>query len=280
MKDPKKKRRKNSPGLRALFVPAVFILCWLWSWVPVVEHMDIDLAKTNDASARIVLITDLHSCYYGPEQKWLLDSIVKEEPDAVMISGDFFDDVLDNENSRITVRFLADRYPCFYVTGNHEFWSGQADEMKHFLRDTGVTVLEGDCVTQKIGGLTMDICGIDDPTDIGDSAWRAQLSNAASMTDDDHVKLLLSHRPERVGDYEDYDFDLILTGHAHAGQIRIPFINRGLLAPDQGFFARYVNGAYTLSNGSVMIVSRGLGRESTIAPRFFNHPELVVIDIR
>ena len=89
----------------------------------------------------------------------------------------------------------------------------------------------------------------------------------------------MSHRPENVSIYEEYDFDLILTGHAHAGQFRIPFINRGVFAPDQGFMASYVNGEYKLSNGSIMIVSRGLARDSTPAPRFFNHPELVIIDI-
>ena len=62
-------------------------------------------------------------------------------------------------------------------------------------------------------------------------------------------------------------------------KILIPFINKGVFAPDQGFMAEYVNGAYILPNGSIMEVSRGLGRESTFAPRFFNHPEIVVIDI-
>ena len=89
----------------------------------------------------------------------------------------------------------------------------------------------------------------------------------------------MTHRPEKVDVYEKYDFDLIVAGHAHAGQIRIPFLNKGVFAPDQGFMAEYVNGTYTLSNGSIMEVSRGLGRECTFAPRYFNHPEVVVIDL-
>ena len=90
--------------------------------------------------------------------------------------------------------------------------------------------------------------------------------------------ILLTHRPEQTDFYALYDYDLILSGHAHAGQIRIPFINIGLYAPNQGLFSKYVSGIYTLSNGSRLIVSRGLARESTPAPRFFNHPEIVVID--
>ena len=94
-----------------------------------------------------------------------------------------------------------------------------------------------------------------------------------------HLRLLLTHRPELVDEYAGYDFDLIMAGHAHGGQFLIPFLNKGLFAPDQGLLAEYVNGIYELPNGSIMEVSRGLGRESTPAPRFFDHPEVVVIDI-
>ena len=74
-------------------------------------------------------------------------------------------------------------------------------------------------------------------------------------------------------------FDLVVSGHAHGGQWRIPFVNIGLVAPDQNLFPKYISGLYELNNGVKMIVSRGLARESTPAPRFFNHPELVIIDI-
>ena len=76
-----------------------------------------------------------------------------------------------------------------------------------------------------------------------------------------------------------YDFDLILCGHAHGGQWRIPFTKRGVAAPNQGLLPAYVDGLYDLDNGSKMIVSRGLARERMPYPRFFNHPEVVIIDI-
>ena len=91
---------------------------------------------------------------------------------------------------------------------------------------------------------------------------------------------MVSHRPERVEYYEQYGFDLVLCGHAHAGQFLIPFANRGILAPNQGLFPEYVNGRYDLKNGSIMIVSRGLARESTPLPRFFNHPELLIVEVK
>ena len=109
--------------------------------------------------------------------------------------------------------------------------------------------------------------------------WREQLDQAYSLTDDTHVRILLSHRPELTSVYEEYDFDLVCAGHAHAGQFRIPFINRGLYAPNQGSMAQYVSGIYELPNGTLREVSRGLARESTPAPRYFNHPEVVVLDL-
>ena len=150
--------------------------------------------------------------------------------------------------------------------------------MKDKVRSLGITVLEGDCETIEINGKTIDVCGVDDPTRLTNSQFKEQLNKAYAKTSEDHYKILLTHRPEQTDFYALYDYDLILSGHAHAGQIRIPFINIGLYAPNQGLFSKYVSGIYTLSNGSRLIVSRGLARESTPAPRFFNHPEIVVID--
>ena len=277
-KENPKPHKPRSLVILAVLLP-VFVISWLWSWVPVVEHMDIDFIQADENVATIVLLTDLHSCYYGPGQKWLLDAIDKEDPDIVLLGGDFFDDVIDDDNAKITAEYLAKNYNCYYVTGNHEFWSGRAGQMKQYLRDIDVNVLEGDCISTTLQRVWFDICGIDDP-EAGEAVWREQLEQAYSKTEEDHIKLLLTHRPERVSDYQKYGFDLILAGHAHAGQILIPFANIGLFAPDQGLFAEYVNGKYMLSNGSIMEVSRGLGRESTFAPRFFNHPEIVVIDIK
>jgi predicted MPP superfamily phosphohydrolase len=94
-----------------------------------------------------------------------------------------------------------------------------------------------------------------------------------------HYTILLAHRPEEIERYSAYHFDLVLSGHAHGGQWRLPGIVNGLLAPDQGWFPRYAGGEY-LVNGTTLIVSRGLARESTRIPRIFNRPELVVVDLK
>ena len=273
------KKLKSKKVYIRIAIPLILIFLMLWSWVPVTERISLDLINGDSEEIRIALITDLHSCYYGKNQNWLVRRIEKEKPDIVILGGDILDNRLSDENAHLLVEQVCSKYPTYYVSGNHEYWSGGIDEMKDYLKDTGVKVLEGDCDTISFGNSTLDICGIDDPTYLRNDEWEDQIRSAYDKTEDSHVKILVSHRPERVSTYEKYDFDPILTGHAHAGQFRIPFVNKGLLAPDQGFMAKYVSGIYELSNGSIMEVSRGLARETTPLPRFFNHPEVVILKL-
>lgn len=275
--------KNRSKKKKRIFFPVillVFVLWTLWSWHAVTEKITLDLPAEINEGVRIVLVTDLHSCFYGKGQKHLISMIDAQKPDIIILGGDIFDDKIDDDNAKFLLEDLVTKYPCYYVTGNHEYWSGRVPEMKEYLESIGVSVLEGECETVEINGNMIDVCGIDDPTDMFRSDWEGQLQAAYEASSEDHIRLLVTHRPEEVAEYAKYDFDLIMAGHAHAGQIRIPFVNRGVFAPDQGYIAEYVSGTYELSNGSTMVVSRGLARESTPAPRYFNHPEIVVIDLK
>ena len=245
--------------------------------IPVTEK--IKIPNTTDPSVKCVLVTDLHSCSYGKDQKTLVSLIKKQEPDIIFLGGDIFDDKLDDENTKVFLKTIVNICPCFYVTGNHEQWSGRSDEMCQYTESVGITVLHGSCSSITVSGKKIDVCGVDDPSYLSYENWQKQLAKAWSETSEDAYKILLTHRPEKVDDYKQYDFDLVLAGHAHAGQIRIPFLNKGLYAPNQGFFAEYVSGLYELKPGEYLIVSRGLARESTPLPRFFNNPEIVVFEI-
>ena len=270
----KKKRKKHIMHMLLLF-----IIISVWTWYPFTDRKVIDIPNKEVMPVKIVLISDLHSCYYGPNQSWLIKMVDKENPDIVILAGDIFDDRIKDDNAVILCENLAKEYPCYYVTGNHEYWSDREDEMCTKAANAGVTVLRGDCDTITVNGTTLDICGVDDPDEIGLSQWKAQIDSAYSKTDDEHVKILISHRPEKVSIYEQYDFDIICSGHAHAGQVKIPWMNKGVYAPDQGFMAEYIDGEYTLFSGTILEVSRGLARESTPLPRYFNHPEIVSIEI-
>lgn len=227
---------------------------------------------------KIVLLTDLHSCYYGPAQAELIQAVREQEPDLILMAGDIADDGMPDEGTRDLLAGIAGLYPCYYVSGNHEYWSGRVAAQKELFRSFGVKVLEGDTDTITLNGQVISISGIDDPY-CGAEVFETQLRTAGEAAAEDRYTILLSHRPERFGQYAEYNFDLVVSGHAHGGQWRLPYLLAdGLLAPNQGLFPRLTTGLHE-DNRTMMVVSRGLSRESTRIPRFFNPPELVVIEL-
>lgn len=242
-------------------------------------------AEQISSEIRIALVTDLHSCRYGKNQKNLISAVDSLSPDLILLGGDIFDDELPDQNTELFLAGIAGRYPCYYVTGNHEHRSEPrefADKMS-VLEKHGVVILSGECRTVSVNGETINICGVDDPNAHPEAEWRnafaSQLERTRTVSDNGCCTVLLSHRPEHFDAYADLGFDLVLTGHAHGGQWRIPLMINGLFAPDQGFFPEYAGGLYEKS-GTSMIVSRGLARESTRLPRIFNRPELVLVELQ
>jgi len=252
-------------------------------------YYTVDSDKVS-APIRIALLTDLHSCWYGENQKKLVEAVQKQNPDIVLLGGDIFDDEMSYDNAEITIRRLAEKYPCYYVTGNHEYWGYDIENILGIVEGCGITVLSGECDTITINGQIISICGVDDP-DVaryvpGGVPIAQQLEyaeNAAQEAEDaagkDVFTILISHRPELCELYQNFDFDLVLSGHAHGGQWRIPGLLNGLYVPDQGLFPEYAGGRYDYETGT-MIVSRGLARESTPIPRIFNRPEVVIVDVK
>lgn len=224
---------------------------------------------------RLAVLSDLHSCDYGEGQKDLLTAVKELEPDAVLFTGDIVDDRLPEENAFLVLSALGKQYPCFYVTGNHEYRSGRAEALKQKISDLGITVLDGEWLVVTLQDQLIVVCGVDDP-ECGQA--EEQLKQAGQGWPSELFSVLLAHRPERIEDYLAYDFDLILSGHAHGGQWRIPGLLNGLFAPNQGFFPPYAGGRYDFES-TAFLVSRGLARESTQVPRLFNPPEVVLVEL-
>jgi len=234
------------------------------------------------APLRLAVVSDLHSCRYGKDMQFLIRAVDDVRPHAILLPGDFFDDVLSVDNALIFAKAAAAIAPVYYVTGNHEISSDHAQSMKKALRDLGITVLEGDTAPLTVDAGTVWICGADDPLidEIrGKDFASKQRKNARAAVPEDAFSVLLSHRPELTEEYRTLGFDLVVSGHAHGGQWRIPFLLNGLLAPHQGLFPDYAGGRYDLGT-TTLIVSRGLARETTFVPRIFNRPELVLVEIR
>lgn len=277
------KRKKHWKIMILAVLLLVPLSIWaFWSGLTV-RNEQVSTAKLT-APVRIVLLTDLHSTIYGDRQEPLISLIDEQSPDIILLSGDIADDEAPIEGTELLLAAIGEKYPCYYVTGNHEFWGKDVEEVKDLFRSYGVTVLEGTGETLTINGQTLLICGVDDPegfeTFFGETispGWREQLTACQALLEGSTFSILLSHRPERVDDYRSRGFDLVVSGHAHGGQVRIPGILNGLLAPHQGFFPKYAGGLYEL-DGTSLVVSRGLSINPRL-PRVFNPPEVVVIDI-
>lgn len=244
--------------------------------IKVREYREITSKVTENK--KLLLITDLHSVIYGNDQNSLIEKVNEIDPDAILLGGDIVDDKRDEKGSRIFLEYIGSKYDCYYVSGNHEYWSYKINGIKDMIRSYGITVLEGEGV--KLSDEIV-LWGVDDPDCSKEQYgayddWYGQLYRCNSRVDKSLFNVLLSHRPERIEDYNGCNFDVVLSGHAHGGQWRIPFVLNGLYAPDQGFFPQYAGGMYELGNAD-MIVSRGLALSNI--PRIFNPPELVVLNI-
>ena len=272
------KKRTKGVLAAALAAAGVFLLAGLDARL-LVRAYTVESGRLT-GPVRLAVLTDLHACAYGEGQRELLDAVAEQSPDLVLLCGDIVDDEPRMTEARAldTVEALAAVWPTYYVTGNHEFWTGRVDEVKARLEERGAVVLAGDCVTVTAAGQTVQLCGIDDPS-VGETRWREQLEAVTAALDGEHCSILMTHRPERTEDYAGRGFELVLAGHAHGGQWRLPGLLNGLFAPDQGLFPTYAGGRYALGD-TTLLVSRGLARESTRLPRFYNRPELVMVELR
>ena len=173
--------------------------------------------------------------------------------------------------------------PLYYVSGNHEFWSRNINSIKTVFKEYGVKILENNYEEVIINGGKFIIGGVDDPDIVayerGNYDWAGEMYNTFSkLKNRPEYKIFLSHRPECIELYKKLPVDLVLSGHAHGGQIRIQLLLNGLFAPNQGWFPKYAGGMY-LYTDFIHIVSRGVSFNSRL-PRVFNPPEIVVIDIK
>lgn len=242
---------------------------------------------------RIVQISDLHNVKFGKNNQKLVDRIRECEPDMIVLTGDLVDS--NHTNVDRAVQFVDEIVkicPVYYVTGNHEYWleKSEYDELIDGLVSAGVVILDNQVVEISRGDAKFRLVGLDDRS-LADGTLEALLSDESIRNNQAEQKeeiadnedsgekeltVVLAHEPQYLARYAGTGVDLVLSGHAHGGQFRLPFVG-GIVAPDQGFLPEYTAGEYYM-NGTEMIVSRGLGN-SVIPVRLFNYPEIVCVDL-
>lgn len=239
----------------------------------------------SDQSLRIILLSDLHSASYGYKQSILINNIKAQQPDLIALPGDLIDRFRSPDAAFDLIEGLKGIAPMYFVTGNHEI-DDSDDFIRHdvvnVFRSSGVTVLENEWEEITINDIPLVIGGLEDPLRIYTeniyADWEASaVSDLGDVDSEDTLNILLSHRAELIDTYAALPFDLVLSGHAHGGQFRIPYLLNGLFAPDQGFFPKYAGGLYEHETFT-HIIGRGFDYSFSI-PRIYNPPEIVVIDV-
>lgn len=308
----KKKARKKKWIL--LVIIAVIIILLVWSlWGNTALELNEITVKSDRLPKgfdgyRIAHVSDLHNAEFGENNEKLLTLIAATEPDMIAITGDLVDS--RRTDTEVALAFIEEAEkiaPCYYVPGNHESRIPGFDDLEDALQIAGVTTLRNGTIPLKKDGQEIQLVFLDDPAfhDVSDSgaylscAWDQIMEETwffmgkpefynPSVSDADSspsqgslttqpFSIVLSHRPEAFDAYCEMGADLVLTGHAHGGQFRLPFVG-GLVAPHQGLLPEYDAGLYTEGHTN-MVVSRGLGN-SLFPLRFNNRPEVVLVELR
>lgn len=227
---------------------------------------------------KAVQVSDLHNARFGKDQSRLIAAIRAEKPDIIAITGDLFH-TLKRENAYSFLEQAAQLAPCYYVSGNHEQrFADYFSAIKPKLESLGARVLDDKSERIFKGGSHITVIGLADPSFKHTVPPERLTEEKLSRLETPGFTLLLSHRPELFSVYAQHNISLALTGHAHGGQVRIPFAHRGLFAVHQGWLPKYTEGIF-VENNTKMIVSRSLGN-STLYPKVNDPPELVSITLR
>ena len=271
----KKKRMRSFLGLSAVAAMTAWLV---WGNISLqVEHYIITDAKIPEVFSGycIAHVSDLHNATIGKENRRLLDAIRDAEPDIIVVTGDLVDSRrTDMEVAFDFVREAGNIAPVLYVSGNHESRLDY-DTIKKGLREAGAVILDdGKLILEKgensltfLGLADQNFSSVDEMTDV--------LSRM--MQETSGYRILLCHRPVLFETFRYEGVDLMLSGHVHGGQVRLPFVG-GLYSPDQGLFPEYDAGLYE-TESSKLLISRGLG-DSIIPLRFGNRHTLLVVELR
>ncbi|HIV02794.1 MAG TPA: metallophosphoesterase [Candidatus Aphodoplasma excrementigallinarum] len=230
---------------------------------------------------KIVLLTDIHGKVFEGDNAPLYEAIEAQEADMLCLVGDLIDEGVAGSKEVVANLLRTCELPgqVYAVSGNHDVWTEGFNAFVQELEEAyPITFLENESVQIEKDGETLTLSGISDP-DTWDEAEAMEYVAAAdaSIKKGTGYQILLFHRANMLDYFNDKAYDLILSGHMHGGQVRLPFVG-GLKSPHGDWFPKYSGGRYD-AEGKTYIVSRGVGNAVRV-PRLFNRPELVVVTLQ
>ncbi len=229
--------------------------------------------QVND-EIKICVLADLHCRRFGNKQERIKKIVDAMKPDLIVIPGDLFDIDRDFDISFELIFALQD-YPIYFSSGNHDNYLKEIEDLRTRLKKMGVHVLENTSALFQKGNTTIEICGMSD----AGRKVSIEPKQLDALYQTNNYRVLISHRPDYIDFYQEVHCNLIVSGHVHGGQWRIPLIQKGIYAPQQGFFPKYYEGIHHLKN-KYLVISRGLASGNPHIPRLYNDPEIVCITIK
>ena len=265
--------------ISVILLALLAVFCWFQNNYITVSEYTFETEKISAENDRftIVHISDLHNKSFGRNQKKLIDKVEACRPDLILVTGDIADRRNTDFNNAVTfIKEAVKLVPVYYVTGNHEedLAAGEFNELINGIEVAGAMWLDDELTEVLIGSGKdrLNIAGISNSSLTGPAVQ--ELFKGA---DQSNLTMLLAHQPQLLNYYAAQGYDMVFSGHAHGGQVRLPFIG-GLIAPGQGFFPEYTEGAH-VKDSATMYISRGLG--NSICPlRLFNCPEVVCVKLK
>lgn len=229
---------------------------------------------------KIVHISDYH-CACIPK----LVRMIKDIRGNIIVStGDMVNRYGGIERAVNLTRRLAETAPLYMVNGNHDIERDEHKSVEEICSSGRGKFLHNESVILQHNGTEFMLSGIDDPEISEENIIKNRVKKSLEKLDNySGFHILLFHRANLAELFSDCGFDLVLSGHMHGGQVRIPKIG-GVISPrknlrgERVFFPKYTGGRYEIGK-TELIVNRGLGNPVPI-PRVCNPPEIVVLKLR
>ncbi|MDU2545835.1 MAG: metallophosphoesterase [Finegoldia magna] len=228
-----------------------------------------------DRDINILFLSDLHSCDYGINQKKLMDKIKSVDCDVILLGGDIVDDKLKPKKAFELLEQLQQLgKKIYYVHGNHEKRIANLDEIDMAIKNYNVQILDNEEVFLSNN---IKLIGVDDSSGEILDDYENELGLLDENLNSENFNICMIHKPDYYFKKNLKKFDLMISGHTHGGQWRLPFVLNGIISPGQGLFPKYAGGIY--NDDYTLVVSRGLAKEKTVVPRIFNRPEINLIKL-
>lgn len=263
----------------AILGGAAFVSWQLWGLE--VTHTQVPVAQLPQGfeGMRMVHLSDLHGHQYGEDHRELLERVAQQKPELIALTGDIIDQASQRGILPALARGLSAIAPTYYVTGNHEWAVRDIRQTKNLLTDNGVTVLSNQYVVLERNGDQVVLAGVDDANGYADQKTPQELYEEIAQAHPGLCTVLLAHRNNYFDRYAACGYNLVLSGHAHGGLVRLPFTD-GVFGSGGDLFPTWTAGVYTLGD-STLYATRGVGNNTTPIPgiRMFNRPEISVLEL-